>query len=847
MVTTPARPWWVWLATASFVAYFVFLHLSFVYERTPMGFATSLRPDGVHITSITPGSAAERDGFAAGDRIVSMNGLPIGDATDFTVGVANQRIGEPGEFVIERNGVTMTLATRPLPRRWIFPGVVYVVSLFAFGLSLGLGLLILWRGPADAATWLGGLLLCSLGCVFLPLLNGSIAVQWRNLPAPVAALMWPAAIGSTAAHLLLFWFCATASRAPLTRPQLTAISLPGMAITVYVVIFVALVIYAPPLAVRMPLPDWLNFAGPLTYPLYFFASAALVFAAARQAADATERRRAQTLLLGIVAAGAGMLIFALALGLERSGVDVEAGAMLLFAVPMFCVLPITFAYATLRHRLFDVRVIVRLGLQYALARGAIGAVVPVILIVLAADVALHRSETLESIVYERGFAYVAVLVVIYGVYSRRLEWMAALDRRFFRDRYAAQQILTAVVQDVGSSRDFDMAAHKVVGRIDAALHPVMVAVMAKTGGATAFAQVASSGAAVAPLPSNSPLPQIARAVGKPVSPGGLGVGEDVDLIVPIELDADRDEALLILGPRKSEEPYSHEDKELLAAIAASLRLLMGRSVPAQAPTVLATPARAPQLLANRYHVERPIGEGGMGVVYAAMDTTLQRRVAIKVIKDHLAGDALARFQREARTAASLSHPHIVTVHDFGTDETGSPFLVMELLEGQSLRTLIKAGPLPAARALAIMSGLASAIDAAHAKGVIHRDLKPENVFLISDTHAKILDYGIAKAAASHTTFATAGVVGTLAYMAPEQAAGGEASPAWDVWALTIIMFEMLTGRHPFNGGLPIGSAIPVKTLAPELSDELAAAVDGALSLSPDQRPSSATALLRALC
>jgi eukaryotic-like serine/threonine-protein kinase len=153
---------------------------------------------------------------------------------------------------------------------------------------------------------------------------------------------------------------------------------------------------------------------------------------------------------------------------------------------------------------------------------------------------------------------------------------------------------------------------------------------------------------------------------------------------------------------------------------------------------------------------------------------------------------------------------------------------------------------PLSRALAIISGLASAIDAAHRKGVIHRDLKPENVFLVSDTHAKILDYGIAKAVAATTTFATAGIVGTLAYMAPEQAAGGEAAPAWDIWALSIILFELLTARHPFHGGLPVGRAIPVKTLAPALSDALAATIDRALSLSPEQRPASAQALLRAL-
>jgi serine/threonine-protein kinase len=219
-----------------------------------------------------------------------------------------------------------------------------------------------------------------------------------------------------------------------------------------------------------------------------------------------------------------------------------------------------------------------------------------------------------------------------------------------------------------------------------------------------------------------------------------------------------------------------------------------------------------------------------------------------VIKDqHLHGDGLARFQREARTAASLSHPNIVTVHDFGVDETGSPYLVMELLEGRSLRHAIKSdGRLPPPRALAILNGLASAVDAAHARGVIHRDLKPENVFLTGDTHAKILDYGIAKAMQSPATFATPGVLGTLAYMAPEQAAGGEASPAWDVWSLSVMTFEMLTAQHPFGGGLPVARAIPIATLAPELDARMASAIDRALSHTAADRPASASALINSI-
>lgn len=521
-------------------------------------------------------------------------------------------------------------------------------------------------------------------------------------------------------------------------------------------------------------------------------------------------------------------------------------SILPFAGVAFVMLPVAFTYATLRHQLFDLKIIVRIGLQYALARGVIGAVAPITLLVLLGDVLTHRSETLENIVYERGFSYVFVLVMTLIVWTKREEWLTGIDRRFFRERYVAHQILKDVVEDVSASSSFDAAAQKVIGRIDSALHPAMVAVMTKPRTATAFSSVASSGHVVASTPANGQVPQVARAIGKPVTAGALGLDTPgIELVVPIATDPNHDEALLILGRRRSEDPYSKEDQDLLATIAASLRLLIGRSSPAEMPTVThAAPAR---LLANRYRIEHPIGEGGMGMVFAATDETLQRSVAIKVIKDqHLAGDALARFQREARTAASLSHPHIVTVHDFGTDETGSPFLVMELLEGRSLRSAIKEGAMHVDRAMAILTGIASAIDVAHGRGVIHRDLKPENVFLVGGTHAKILDYGIAKAMESPVTFATPGVMGTLAYMAPEQASGGDASRAWDVWALSVIAFEMLTGQHPFGGGLPITTATPILTLAPQLNESLANAIDRALSLNPSNRPPTASQLIQTL-
>ena len=849
------------LTTASFVGYFLFLYFTVYYGREPLGLFPDFRTDGVYLTYVTPGRPAGQAGFKAGDRLVTMNELSIHDSTDMGLVLATVPLQQTSAWTIERAGTIIPLAMRPLGRRWAIPETALVVGSVGLGLSLALGVLLLWRGPPGAPTLLGAWLLMSMGCMFLPLMPSSFSPILRALPGPIEALMWPAAISSMASHLILLVFCALVPRPQLSRVQLAGAAIPGVAITIYLTLLVLTVTYSPLKAQQFPIPEWMFLVAPLSYPVYFVGCALLLMRSARSAVDATDRRRAQTLLTGTIIGGAGLLVFGSG-GLAQRTIRTQSiDVVLLVSISLFSVLPVSFAYAMLRHRLFDLRIIVRLGLQYALARGAIAGLIPITVLALVVDVIIHGDQPLQAILESRGWSYAAVAAIIGLIYWKRGEWMAALDRRFFRERYTAQQILKDVVDAIGQSDSFRSAAGKVVSRVDSALHPAMTAVMLRSRTATAYSVVARQpdDAPVTSLLSGQAITQVVRALKRPVVFGTQGLRDlpkdqqewlaasNVEVVVPIATDSSKDEAMLVLGPRRSEEPYSGEDLDLLAAVGASLGLLIGRASPMDAPTVTAvSPMPA---IANRYRIERPIGEGGMGVVFAATDERLERPVAIKVIKDeHLQrGDGLARFEREARTAASLSHPNIVTVHDFGVDDAGSPYLVMELLHGRSLRAAIKSdGRIATPTAIAILGGLASAIDAAHAKGVIHRDLKPENIFLTGETHAKILDYGIAKAIQSKTTFATPGVLGTLAYMAPEQAAGGDASPAWDVWALSVIGFEMLTGQHPFGGGLPVTRAIHIRTLAPEMSESIADAFDRALALQPSNRPATAKELLASL-
>lgn len=201
-----------------------------------------------------------------------------------------------------------------------------------------------------------------------------------------------------------------------------------------------------------------------------------------------------------------------------------------------------------------------------------------------------------------------------------------------------------------------------------------------------------------------------------------------------------------------------------------------------------------------YRIVERLGGGGMGVVYRAHDERLSRDVALKFLPPHLSADAVAkaRFLVEARAAAAIEHPNICTVHEIGDMPDGSLFIVMACYEGETLDARIGRGPLPVAEALRVAIEIARGLSRAHERGIVHRDIKPANVMLTSDGQVKILDFGIAKLA-DITVTQTAGVIGTVAYMSPEQAFGETVDHRSDIWSLGVVLYEMLTGERPFQG------------------------------------------------
>lgn len=255
-----------------------------------------------------------------------------------------------------------------------------------------------------------------------------------------------------------------------------------------------------------------------------------------------------------------------------------------------------------------------------------------------------------------------------------------------------------------------------------------------------------------------------------------------------------------------------------------------------------------------YRLEGRLGAGGMGEVFSAYDERLGRRVALKLIRSDLAaGASQERFRREARAAAGLSHPAIVQIHDIVESERGSA-IVMELVEGQSLRRRLDAGPLPYRESLRLGREIAEGLAAAHARGVVHRDLKPDNVMITALGHAKILDFGLAQLAGDGPLTESGIVLGTFRSMSPEQARGLAVGPGSDLFSFGSLLYEMITGRSPFPGpDAPATLAricterqVPLREVCPEVSEPVARLVDRLLEKDPARRPRRAADVARAL-
>jgi eukaryotic-like serine/threonine-protein kinase len=260
---------------------------------------------------------------------------------------------------------------------------------------------------------------------------------------------------------------------------------------------------------------------------------------------------------------------------------------------------------------------------------------------------------------------------------------------------------------------------------------------------------------------------------------------------------------------------------------------------------------ADRLIAGRYRLDSLLGRGGMSEVWCATDTELGRRVALKLLAPN---EDIARFEHEARTFAALAHPNVTQVYDYG-EADGRPFMVLEYVPGGTLEERLRNGPLADEQTWSVAADIAAGLAHAHARGVVHRDLKPSNVLFDEEGRAKLADFGIARMAARGTTLTEAGtVLGTAAYISPEQAHGATTGPASDVYSFGVLLYRMLTGRLPFESDDPATLVLQHRDATPPSVHDarpgapaaLAGIADAALAKDPSLRPRDGSALLDAL-
>jgi tRNA A-37 threonylcarbamoyl transferase component Bud32 len=905
---TRATPWWLFFLAASFLAYFgALMHLE-ARRIESIGFRVVFASGAMHVQEVVPDSAAGQAGLRAGDQIVAAAGRPIRVRGDWHAVESNLAAGVAVPLVVERGGrLTLPLTPRRAPPVFwrTSAGIVLGITRLTQFVALCIACLLIFRRPRDGYAQLGAWALAS-GAVFSIVLPVGFAAEWRRLPTIPAAILWLPFVSSICVGGILFTFFAAFPRPLFTSKLLWAICWTPLMLVVgpYFAAF-ADAMYRPA-SVGDPLDARLVLTASAIYEGAGLAALALNYSRLH---DVNDRRRVRAILPGSVAAlAAGMSVVIRAL--RERPVDMTAplfdspavavGALVMLA------LPISFAYAILSRRMFDWTTLLRAGVRYALARRVVLFLPLLLVAVLLADLSAHAQMPLAELIASRLAMYLPVAILAGCAVWYRERWLTAIDRRFFRQRYDAEQIVRAVVSDLRQAESLEQVAPSFAARLQDALHPTFAALMVREGGGQNFEVLASTPAGAAPpaIPAESRMIALARILTAPLQLGG---GEDdpivrglppterrlveefrLDLLAFVPAQGSTRELLIALGPKRSEEPYSGGDLGLINGVADALALAAGRApqVPAPTATLEECPAcgacydsgtlrcredehalergRMARVLAARYRLDRRIGEGGMSRLYCAMDLALQRNVAVKVLREQwlTTPDSEARFRREARLAAALNHPNIVTVFDFGVSD-GTAFLVMELLQGRTLREeLNDRRTLPLPEVLSIVRAVGLALAAAHSLKLVHRDLKPENIWLSrSETHGrvKVLDFGLAKSLARTDELATGPfLIGTPHYMAPEQLRGEEADPQWDCWALATIAYELLVGRLPFAE--PVTAAAGVKLTSatddpwtpyagpqlPEGLQTLESFFGRALAVDVARRPPTSTALVTAL-
>lgn len=564
---------------------------------------------------------------------------------------------------------------------------------------------------------------------------------------------------------------------------------------------------------------------------------------------------------------------------------------------------IAITYAVTQHRIFGIRLAIRQGFRYLLAKNVLRSMMFLPFLILVGKAIGSPDKSLRDVLLQSSWPSYSALAAA-GLFGLRYQVQIRpwLDRRFFRMALGQEQMLLTLVdriRQVESVEELCLIAGRV---LDEALHVdgchiflrepdgrLRVAYSQCPGRATGLREWLNRDG-VDFLRANSSF-MLYEIQDRNEEEDAYASEPAEYLMIPVSGPELNSELTLALGPKRSEEPYTRRDHDLLKGIAVQMAIVremleLKKSVEQERRTrvqvlghldsqrvqlltecpdcgrcyttaeskcaydgvTLSLTLPVERMIDGKYLLERRMGRGGMGVVYAARDLRLHRPVAIKMMMGDLFGNsaALSRFEREARTVAALNHFNIVAVYDFGRLPAGGAYLVMELINGESWRShLALDRGMELQRAYSAIRQLCIAVEAAHARGVIHRDLKPENIVIADDVdqwRVVVLDFGLAKFRSDLLTgeqnpTISGTVIGTLGYMSPEQRSGRNVGPSTDVYSVAVICAETLTGVRPPRYGISptwLKSAFRCEL---GVHEQLYRVVERALARNPRQRPS----------
>ena len=896
-------PLWTLVVAGSFCGYFALLVYCDLTRPVNPGFrARASGPHAVVLTEVRPGTPAAEAGLVVGDHLIAVNGLSIVNSDYWGAISAIFEIDVPMPVIVDRQGARLSvplLLRRQSVDYWLDrPGATLLLMRLAQLVCLVAGIVVAFRRPRDpgalAASWF--LMTCA---VFLIALPPRLVIIWREVPFPIRELFWiPHASSITIGPILLMFVTLFPRRLPSAGyVQAAAWALAGAAM--------ALPLYNAFQLVYDGVE--LRTIGPRSLPLLVVSSVSLVAAVFlslvnyRRTDDLNERRRLRVVVAGIATAVipgfSALVYFWLTGGTNQANGIFDSPWMAIVGVALLLA-PLSITYAVLRHRLFDLSFTVRNRIRHRCARWFVNSIGETLFALVVLETLRLHVHTVDWILEQHGFLFLTMAGTAIFVFIKRRRWLKAIDRRYFRERHYAYGVLRNVSEEVLRAGSLDRIAPAVVAKIESVMHPEFAALLVYDSATRAFRSIAAAPSVHAPpdLRDDSKLVALARILDEP-----LDTSQDtgqvwlrqvtaadreyverarIDALIRVITSDDELRAFIAVGPKRTEEPYTEEEYDLLVTIARNLAMLPVKyAPPRETPDLEECPecgagfdagtqicptdsrpliARAlPRTLERRYRLDRRLAAGGMGAVYEGFDLVLERRVAVKVVRENLTDSdgARERFVEEAKHGARLrDHPNVVTLYDLVWIGERQPALIMELLHGHTLRQMLESnGRIERGLALSVLDNVCSAVTEAHRHGLVHRDLKPENIFLVQNGQppvAKVLDFGIAKPLSVTTTIdgrretGSRVLLGTLEYMSPEQRRGQAPSKSWDLWSLSVVALEMLSGRPPVSTLLPdLGPWQPGTVLR----DTLPAAVDvfnRALAIDPAERPADAETLHR---